>query len=121
MNGIVHGTACIVSNGSFNSDSLLGPAGTSAVVLVPFTNSETKLYAKRNNCVTKLNEDQSAYYSELAGIITTLTILDVLVRHHDLTWGSVTIALDSESALNQSRGDYPLRVNQPSFDYLQVI
>ena len=44
-----------------------------------------------------------------------------MVRHHDLTSGTVTIALDGESALIQSGGDWPLSVDQSSFDYLQVI
>ena len=54
-------------------------------------------------------------------VIATLTILDALVRHHDLTSGTVTIALDGESTLIQSCGDLPLSVDKSSFDYLQVI
>ena len=42
VNGIVEGTACIVSDDSFNRDSSLGPADTSAVVLAPSTSSATK-------------------------------------------------------------------------------
>ena len=44
-------------------------------------------------------EDQSAYRSKLAGVITVVTILDVLVRHHDSTDRALTIALDGDSAL----------------------
>ena len=71
--------------------------------------------------MTGLGEDQSAYRNELAGIIAVLTIIDVLVRHHDITEGAITIALDGDSALIQSGDDWPLSVDQPSFDYLQVI
>ena len=71
--------------------------------------------------MTGAAEDQSAYRSELAGVIGALTILDVLVRHNDITEGAVTIALDGDSALIQSGGDWSLSVDQPSFDYLQVI
>ena len=48
---IVEGSACIVSNSSFNTDSSLGPTGTSAVVVVltPSTNYATKFYVKGNN------------------------------------------------------------------------
>ena len=49
VDGIVAGTASIVSNGSFNPESLTGPAGTSAVVLAPSTKCSAKLYAKGNN------------------------------------------------------------------------
>ena len=103
--GIVAGTASIVSDGSFNPASLIGPAGTSAVVLAPSTNCPAKFYAKGNNWVTGSREDQSAYQSELAGVIAALTMLDILVRHHDLTEGSITIALDVDSALIQSGRD----------------
>ena len=100
---------------------MIGPAGTSAVVLAPSTECEAKLYTKGTNWVTGSGEDQSAYRSELAGVISALTTLDVLVRHHNITDGSVTIVLDGDSALIQSDGDWPLSVDQPSFDYLQVI
>ena len=71
--------------------------------------------------MTGSGEDQSAYRSELAGVIAALTILDVLVRHHDIMDGAVIITLDGDSALIQSGGDWHLSVDQPSFDYLQVI
>ena len=45
-------------------------------------------------------------------------MLDILVRHHDLTEGSVIITLDGDSTLIQSGGDWPLSVEQPSFDYV---
>ena len=80
--GIAAGTVSIVSDGSFNPESLIGPAGTSAVVLAPSTKCSAKFYAKGNNWFTGSREDQSAYRSELAGEITALTMLDILVRHH---------------------------------------
>ena len=119
--GIIAGTASIVSNGSFNPESLIGPAGTSAVVFAPSTECPAKFYARGNNWVTESGEDQSAYRSELARVISALAILDILVRHHDITDGAVTIALDDDSALIQSDCDWPLSVDQLSFDYLQVI
>ena len=47
--GIAAGTASIASDGSFNPESLIGPAGTSAVVLAPSTECSAKFYAKGNN------------------------------------------------------------------------
>ena len=79
VNIIVEGTTCIVSDGSFNPDSSLGPTGTSAVFLAPSTNCATKFYDKGNNWVTGAKTDQTAYYSELVGVIAALTILDVFV------------------------------------------
>ena len=49
VEGIVAGTASIVSDGSFNPESSTGPAGTSAVVLAPSTECSAKFYAKGNN------------------------------------------------------------------------
>ena len=49
VEGIVAGTASIVSDGSFNPESSTGPAGTSAVVLAPSTKCSAKFYAKANN------------------------------------------------------------------------
>ena len=66
--------------------------------------------------MTVSSEDQSAYRSELAGVIAALTIVDVLVHHHNITDGAVTIALDVDSVLIQSGGDWPLSVDQLSFD-----
>ena len=43
-------------------------------------------------------------------------MLDILVRHHALTEGSITIALNSDLALNQSGGDWPLSVDQLFFN-----
>ena len=44
--GIVAGTASIVSNGSFDPESLIGPAGTSVVVFAPSTKCPAKSYAR---------------------------------------------------------------------------
>ena len=109
--GIVAGTASIVSDGSFNPESLLGPASSSAVVLAPSTECPAKFYARGNNWVTGAGGDQSTYRSKLAGGIATLTILDILVCHRNITDGADTIVLDGDSTLIQSGGDWPLSVD----------
>ena len=85
VDGIVAGTASIVSDGSFNPESVMGPTGTSAVVLAPSTKCSAKFFAKGNNWVIGSGADQSAYKNELAGVISALTMLDVLVRHYKIT------------------------------------
>jgi hypothetical protein len=45
----------------------------------------------------------------------------VLVKHYHIESGSVTIALDGLSALQQCAGDWPLSIDQPCFDVLQDI
>lgn len=121
VDGIVAGTASIVIDGSFNPESSMGPTGTSAIVLAPSTECPDKFYAKGNNWVTGSGAHQSAYRSEIAGVISALTMSYVLVLHYKITDGAVTIALNGDSALIQSGGDWPLSVAQADFDYLQVI
>ena len=53
-----------------------------------------KTLGTRRNWVTVPEEAQSAYRSKLAGVIVGLTIVDILVRHHNITKGAVTLALD---------------------------
>ena len=74
--GIRNGTTSIVVDGSFDASSPIGPAGTL----------------------------QSVYRSELVGVISSLTTLDNLVRHHNIIEGAVTIELDGKTTMDESRG-----------------
>ena len=46
-----------------------------------------------HNLTTGLQEDQSSYRSELAGILGALSFLNILCRQYSITAGTVTIAL----------------------------
>ena len=109
--GITDGTACVVSDGSFNPKSPIGPAGTSAVILAPSETSERSQYVTGANWITGTKEDQSAYRSELGGIIAGLKILDAVVRYKNITTGAVEIALDTDSAIDESRSNSPISIN----------
>ena len=63
--GITEETACVVSDGSFNPKSSIGPAGTSSVILAPSETSESSQCVTGANWITGTKEDQSAYRSEL--------------------------------------------------------
>ena len=121
VEGIINVTASIVSDGSYEPNSSISKAGTSAVILAPSTTCQPKHWAKGYNWVTSPEESQSTYRSKLAGVIAGLTILYVLVSHHNIIEGSVTIALDGERAMKESAGDWPLSLDQKFFYYLQVI
>jgi len=121
VEGMQNGTAIIVSDGSFDAASPIRPVGTSAVILTPSTECHERYWTKGCNWVTGPKSSQSAYHSELAGVISSLTILDILVRHHNITKGAETIALDGKTAMDESRGDWPLSINQKCFDYLRDI
>ena len=84
VEGIRNGTASIVSDRSFEQNSSIGQAETSTVILAPSTTSQPKHWAKREILVTSPEESQSAYSSELAGVIAGLTIVDILVHHHHI-------------------------------------
>jgi len=71
-----------------------------------------------------LASDQSAYCSELGGVIGSLTLLLAVCKSFGIQDGLVTLALDGEAAMNQAMQqvgiEYPLRVYQKHFDFLQV-
>ena len=121
VEGIKNGTASIVSDGSFKQNSPIGPAGTSSVILAPSTSSHKQHWVRGENWVTVPVESQSPYRSKLAGVIAGLTVVDILVRHHKITEGGVTLALDGLTAMEECAGDWPLSIDQKCFDYLQVI
>ena len=64
---------------------------------------------------------QLAYCSKLTGVLVSLTIIDVIVCHHSITEGAVTIALDGKTAIKEAGGDWPLSLDQKCFDYQQII
>jgi len=121
VGGIRNGKASVVSGGSFKPNSAISKAGTSAVILAPSTICQPKHWVKGWNWVTGPEASQSTYRSEMAGVIAAFTVLNILERHHNITEESVTIALDRETAMKESGGDWPLSIDQKFFDYLQVI
>ena len=121
VDGLSQGTASVISDGSFCRDSLIGPSCSSLIIVAPETDYNQNLWATGTNWVTGSKGSQYSYQSELAGVIAALTIIDVIVWMHSITKGSVTIALDSELALEQSQSTVPLSADQKSFDCLQII
>ena len=117
--GIRDGTARAVSDGSFNPVTPIGPSGTSALNISASNENADVLEAV--NWVPGTVIDQSAYRSELAGVCGILACLSIIVQHFDIKTGGITIALDGESAFNQSKGNRPLSISQPCFDMLQDI
>ena len=101
--GIRNGTASIVSDSSYDPTSCIGPAGLSAVIMAPSTDMQDKRHwVKGRNWVTVPPSSQSAYRSELAAVIASLTMLDIIIRHDDITEGAVTVTLDGLTAMQQA-------------------
>jgi ribonuclease HI len=107
---IQQGTATAISDGSYQSGR-----GTSAFILRG--NDCTKRLLGVNT-VPGLEDTQSAYRSELAGVAGSLAILAATCRIHHITDGEATIGLDGEQALKTASGDWPLNAGQPDFDLL---
>ena len=109
-------TARAVSDGSFDP---LTNKGTSAFVIT--AHKDTTLLFSGQNWSTGSKSEQSAYCSELAGIIGVLASLAVITQRHNVTTGGITIALDGKSAMNQAKKQTPLHIAQQSFDFFQEI
>ena len=114
---IFAGTAAAVSDGSYDDSR---QARSSAFIMA--SNKD-----RGSDClegvkfVTGLPEKQSSYRSELAGVFGVLTYVEALVKLYKISDSSITIALDEESAIYQSDSEWPLSIDQSSFDYIQVI
>jgi hypothetical protein len=110
---IEQGTARAVSNGSFK-DSL----GAAAFCIV---SPETGSYVQGCHTVQGSGKSQSAYRSELSGILGIQRLATLLQKQYQLTTRRIRLACDGLSALRQSFFHSPAVPTRPQFDYLQVI
>eukprot|EP00957_Ditylum_brightwellii_P210769 15365367-Ditylum_brightwellii.AAC.1 len=63
-------------------------------------------------------DDQSAYHSELGGVVGALTLLQTLCSYHNITSGKVELGLDCESAIHKLEDSQPPKVHNPSYDMI---
>ena len=68
---------------------------------------------------TKRHEESTRY--ELGGVTGVLAAVSVIVHYYDIKQGSIELALDGESAKNESASTDFLLAGQSSFDLLQDI
>ena len=71
--------------------------------------------------MTRLPTEQSSYQSELVGVLGVLTCVEVFVMFYKIRNDLIAIALDEESAMYQSDSEWPLSIDQSSFNYIQLI
>jgi len=116
---IIKGNGLAVSDGSFDPD-ISTTNGTSGFQLAA-TKDEKEDRLKGVNWVLSSPIDQSAYRSELTGIVGILATTAIIVQHYGIVTGGMTIALDGESALDEACGEWPLSIDQASYDLLQEI
>lgn len=114
---VSRGTARIVSDGSFDPDS---KRGTAALFM---TSGESKLNLLKAAIWTfGHKEDQSAYRSELTGVILGLSIIATMVEYFDLTKGEVEFAFDNKSGEHKVKNlTEDIHITNKCFDLLQDI
>jgi hypothetical protein len=65
--------------------------------------------------------DQNSYKSEVSGLLSILTMVDQFVKFFNIDQGSLEVACDGESALNQIFSYVPItNINEPCFDLLFI-
>ena len=111
------GQARIVSDGSFDPES---KRGTAALFM---TSSESKLNLLKAATLTfGHKEDQSAYRSELTGVVLGLSIIATMVEYFDLTKGEVEFAFDNKSSEHKVENlTEDIHITNKYFDLLQDI
>jgi hypothetical protein len=112
---ILRGEARAVSDGSFKNEM-----GTSASVLYHSTSKDPNHMVGVNAIPGNCNE-QSAYRSELAGILGSIAITAAICQLHDIQDGSITFGLDGIQALRAAAGNWPLNPEPPDFDLITDI
>ena len=110
---IANGKAKAISDGSFRP---IEKKGTSGFIITSGKTTENSYQGC--NWVPGLENEQSAYRSELAGISGLLASLKIIVKKFKITSGSIEIGLDGESAKDQAEDDYFLKIQQSSFDVI---
>jgi len=116
---IIKGKGLAVSDGSF--DPKISTTNGSSGFLLAATKEEKEDRLKGVNWVPGSALDQSAYRSELTGIVGILATTAIIVKQFGIVTGEITIALDGESALDEACGEWPLAIDQASYDLLQEI
>ena len=110
---IIKGKGLTVSDGNFDPE-LSTTNGTSGFLLAA-TKEEKEDRLKDVNWVTGSPLDQSAYRSELTGIVGILATTSIIVKQFGIVTGGITIALDGESAFDEACGECPLSIDQASY------
>jgi hypothetical protein len=108
---IIRRDTTAVSDGS-HKDQL----GTSATILrSPGDRSAAILCVNR---VPGLLSDQLAYHSELAGVLASLLMVEIVCQLHDITDGAITLGLAGEQAMKDTGDDWPLHCTHAQYDIL---
>jgi hypothetical protein len=114
--GIIQDTARAVSDGPYKQ----GIVGTAACVLA--ADGQDTDCLKALNMVPGWVDDQSPYWSELSGIVGSLTHVLAFCHSFDIhrQEGSVTLALDGEAAMKQTMVQADKNTPKKHFDLLQA-
>jgi hypothetical protein len=116
---ICNGIAVAASNGSYDE--------ATGIVTSGYQLCAATMELQIDNLITGANqspgeaEDQSSYWSELAGILGVLVMVQSLCTLYEIQEGAIEVALDNKSAAEQSAGDWLLRPRHWDYDMLLEI
>jgi hypothetical protein len=111
---IKNGDTWLVSDGSYDP---INKAGTAAWIL----EGKASNIQITGRVITPGEESmQSAYRSELAGILAALSVINTLAAFHDIT-ATITLFCDSSTGIEKAFQDYKPTIRDASYDLLQAI
>jgi hypothetical protein len=111
---IKNGDTWLVSDGSFDP---ISKAGTAAWIL---EGKASKVQITSRVVTPGKEYMQSAYRSELAGILAALSVINTLAAFHDIT-ATITLLCDSSTGIEKAFQDYKPTIWDASYDLLQAI
>ena len=113
VNGIRHGTAVCVTDGSFKA-----PFGTAAYTVLAHLGSNDPFLLV--NKTPGKHTDIDSYCCELGGIYGCLALVEKLTQSFGITHGSNTLACDCITALQNVFTKKPIWPSKPHFDLLST-
>jgi hypothetical protein len=114
LSDIQDGQVILISNGSYTPHDNYG---TAAWML---EGKRSKLHISGRIITPGQVNMQSAYRSELAGILAAITVLNALTSFHNIN-SSITILCDCEKGLEKAFSNRPLSLQDSCYDLLHAI
>jgi len=113
VEAITQGTALAVSDGSFKE-------GRGAATWT--IEGQTAANKITGAClVPGTEDDHSAFWSELMGILGVLLTVHHILMDHDQVQGKLQVCCDGKSALGRAESNYPILIMEPHADLLLAI
>jgi len=114
LEGIVSGTAALVADGSFDKQ-----VGTASGYLESKPHGATIWF---EHMTSGSAEDQSAYRSELGGMLGSAVLLWSISKAWKVTSGSCSLSCDNDESLEKTKGfEFPCSISAPHVDLIRDV